>query len=59
MDISERLDKLDDEVRTGRAEALEARLRDAQFRLDVFARLDTLIGAVADLRAEYHNHTHG
>jgi len=41
-----------------RASLAEQRLRDADFRTDVLARLDTIVGAIADLRSEYQNHTH-
>ncbi len=41
-----------------RTSVTEVRASLAEFRLDVTSRLDTLIGAIADLRTEYHNHTH-
>lgn len=48
-----------------RTSVTEVRSALAEFRLDITSRLDglgsrmdTLIGAIADLRQEYHGHTH-
>jgi len=41
-----------------RTSVTEGRAAVAEFRLDVVQRLDTLIGAIADLRQEHHGHTH-
>lgn len=43
------------EVRAGFA---EGRATQAEFKTDLFARLDTLVGAIGDLRGEYTNHIH-
>lgn len=43
------------EMRVGFA---EARARDAELRHDLMTRLDTITGAIADLRQEYRGHVH-
>lgn len=54
---------MDDETRIQmlepRAGQAELRTSLAEFRLDVTQRLDTLIGAIADLRQEDYGHTPG
>ena len=41
-----------------RASIAELRASNAEQFSRVFARLDTIVGAIAELRAEYNTHTH-